>query len=315
MESTYFINNMGSFFLALLFDILMIIVWLVIRPFNQTCKCCKKANNKLSQKLFWNSWIVTITQSFMNVALCTLIAFKYKFVLGEGEWGEQIQSAFCLFFTAIYLAIPFGCLVIVMRKFESLENMHYQRRFGAFYEGLKLKNGRKVLIEPTLYLLRRLALALLVVLASISQHNKESSSTDDQSATQEDNFPDWVNDIIFQIYIVFGLSLIVLLNPIVNESHLHLHERRSQTLAELLFIFTASMFVIFRMLKVEDNFTVGYVPIVVFGVYLFLSFAVIFKNMFSNLHNSCRMYKLRRAYKKSRVKLQERLLQNKSKTK
>ena len=48
MESTYFINNMGSFFLALLFDILMIIVWLAIRPFNQTCKCCKKANNKLS---------------------------------------------------------------------------------------------------------------------------------------------------------------------------------------------------------------------------------------------------------------------------
>ena len=110
----------------------------------------------------------------MNVALCTLIALKYKFTLGEGEWGDQLQSAFCLFFMIIYLAIPFGCLVIAMRNFSNLEQIQYLNRFGAFYEGLKLKNGKKVLSEPTLYLLRRLALALLVVLVSIKQKHKES---------------------------------------------------------------------------------------------------------------------------------------------
>ena len=89
MESKYFINNMGSFFLALMFDIFLILLWLMLMPVEKISKFVRKKNRNLGNKLFWNSWIATIIQSFLNVTLCALITFKHKFIL-NGAIGENV---------------------------------------------------------------------------------------------------------------------------------------------------------------------------------------------------------------------------------
>ena len=71
--------------------------------------------------------------------------------------------------------------------------------------------------------------------------------------------------------------MIVLLNPYINKTHKFAHERRSHSMTELLFVFTAQMFFIFKILQIENNFYAGYVPIVVFGLYFLISFSNAFK--------------------------------------
>ena len=73
------------------------------------------------------------------------------------------------------------------------------------------------------------------------------------------------------------MSMLVLLNPYISETHQFREERRSHTLTEMLFIFTAQMFFIFKILQIENNFYAGYVPIVAFGLYFLYSFGSAFK--------------------------------------
>ena len=61
MESKYYINNMGSFFLTLIFEVMMIILYLILVPFAGKSKCIKRRVKNLNKKLFWNSWVVTVT--------------------------------------------------------------------------------------------------------------------------------------------------------------------------------------------------------------------------------------------------------------
>ena len=61
MESKYYINNMGSFFLTLVFEVMLIIVYLLLVPFVNKSKFIRRRAKRLSKKLFWNSWIITVT--------------------------------------------------------------------------------------------------------------------------------------------------------------------------------------------------------------------------------------------------------------
>ena len=60
MESKYFMNNMGSFFLALCFDLVLIVLWVILFPLRKCSKKLGKPGKKLGKAIFWNSWIITI---------------------------------------------------------------------------------------------------------------------------------------------------------------------------------------------------------------------------------------------------------------
>ena len=55
IDSKYFINNMGSFFLFLCFDLLLILVWALLIPASPRIKAIKRCNRKLGRALYWNS--------------------------------------------------------------------------------------------------------------------------------------------------------------------------------------------------------------------------------------------------------------------
>lgn len=69
----------------------------------------------------------------------------------------------------IYLAIPILSVVFIMKDFDTIGRPEMIFRFGAFYEGLKIENGRKILLHPIFYLLRRVGMAWIVLQEVIEQ--------------------------------------------------------------------------------------------------------------------------------------------------
>ena len=50
-----------------------------------------------------------------------------------------------------------------MNEFKDLHTKEAKKSFGAFYEGRAIKRGRKVLLHPLGFLLRRIILVYLVM--------------------------------------------------------------------------------------------------------------------------------------------------------
>jgi hypothetical protein len=103
-----------------------------------------------------------------------------------------------------------------------------------------------VLIQPITFLVRRLALAMLVV--------------------QGADMP-----FIFQMTFIFASTLAAASLAYVSESFNSTHERRMNTFSEMTILITSYCFLTFKMLDVEANFTIGYVPIGTCSLYIFVS--------------------------------------------
>ena len=162
LEDVYFINCVGSFIFFIACYALLIMIWAIFSCFKRcNCRCINKSAKALSKRLFWNSIASLIFESFLNVVLCGLISFKYNFNLGLSGQGVQTQCALLVF--AVYTFIPFILLAYLLCIFNEISKSKIKARFGKIYEQLKLDNGRKVLMNPFFYLLRRLWLAFLVV--------------------------------------------------------------------------------------------------------------------------------------------------------
>ena len=117
MESTYFINNLGTFYLIILIYCLVIIFWLIS---HLIWKCTnlkefKKIDRKLKAKLFWNGLIVTVIESFIIVALCAFISFYKSFSFQS--YGLKVQNYSVIVIFLAYLILPFLVLIGVLRRF------------------------------------------------------------------------------------------------------------------------------------------------------------------------------------------------------
>ena len=80
LESKYFINNLGTFFLIIMIYFLLVIIWIIV-ILMQKCKngkLIKKLERKLNDTLFWNGLLEVVLESFLMVALCAYISAKYS---------------------------------------------------------------------------------------------------------------------------------------------------------------------------------------------------------------------------------------------
>jgi hypothetical protein len=77
--------------------------------------------------------------------------------------GEQLNTVVLFVFIVICVGTPIAVVFVLIKKFEILGEADIRRKFGVLYEGLNLKQGRKIIAVPTLFLLRRLTLCVVVV--------------------------------------------------------------------------------------------------------------------------------------------------------
>ena len=120
LESLYFINNLGSFFLVILVDILLCILALIIRLilWIKYFSKLKKFSVYLENGMFWKNWISTVMESYLIVSLSGMVLIKYSFDLET--WGNQIQTASGILLFVIYLMIPIIAIVGFLKRFKEV---------------------------------------------------------------------------------------------------------------------------------------------------------------------------------------------------
>ena len=82
LESQYFVNNVGSFYLVILLNILMTLVWCLIKLIRTCCydgDFLEKYGRKIHRKLFWNGSAAAVRESYLVVILCAFISINYNF--------------------------------------------------------------------------------------------------------------------------------------------------------------------------------------------------------------------------------------------
>ena len=161
MDSVYFLNNLGTFAIYFSLKIILVLLHALLTPFANRNKWCRKRRKHLGKRIYWNSWIVVVFETFLTTILCILITFKYSFKISSP--GLALHSTACLLAAVLYLSVPIFVLTKVLKNFSHLKDSQFQSRFGALYETKAIKRGKKTLLQPTSFLLRRVFLVFLIV--------------------------------------------------------------------------------------------------------------------------------------------------------
>ena len=111
--------------------------------------------------LFWNASITAVFESFAVVIPSALIWLKYSAELSSS--GLRVQTAICSGFFGIYFVLPVIALAVVGAKWSKVRDKAFTETLGSLYENLALDKGRKVLLQPIYFLLRRLHFPILVI--------------------------------------------------------------------------------------------------------------------------------------------------------
>ena len=138
-----------------------------------------------------------------------------------------------------------------------------------------MRNGRKVLIQPVSFLLRRSYFAYLLVIGTPV--------------------------FIYQFQRVLTMTLLSALVPYFFDTFERQSERKMVVLHETVIATVSYCFLFFKMASsVEDNFKLGYAPIGILCLYICICLLMSFWLTVSTLRYNIRLHLVRRKFLKSR---------------
>ena len=211
--------------------------------------------------------MVLINESCLIVGICAMISLMHN--LEFVSLGQTIQTIACISIVVIYSSIPLYAFYETMRQFKDLKHRTMKQRFGAFYEGRVLRRGRKVLLHPLSFLVRRFVLVYLVVAGP--------------------------EELIYQIIILITSTLLSELLLYQTEA-LFPAEKRLSTMNELIILQVAYCFLSFDSLEAEENFDLGYLPIIIMGSYITFCLLLILISTLRTSKLNCEVCCVKRQY-------------------
>ena len=119
----------------------------------------KRTSYKLDKALYWGSLITLMNETYMIIVVCVLINIK---IFSMENLGLKFMSIMCAIFLAFTILLPIRFIRRLYKNFEKLEEDVQKGKYGAFYDELKLKEGKKVLWVPSFFLLRRMLLGIAI---------------------------------------------------------------------------------------------------------------------------------------------------------
>ena len=72
------------------------------------------------------------------------------------------MSTLCIIFMVLAIILPLTLVGKLLCNFKYLEEPRFKQDYGALYEELDTSAGKKILFQPSFFLLRRLLLAIAV---------------------------------------------------------------------------------------------------------------------------------------------------------
>jgi len=160
-SSRLFLYNLGSMIVIFLIYPLLVIFNSITQKL-VCCKICKNFKKKANVFLFWSKPIMTMMESYNMLALCTLI--NSTDINFNGPRFEVLSSIFTILFLFLITIFPTFIATLLLRKFSDLGNKEVKETFGDLYEHLRYDTGgRWVVLEPLMFLLRRLVLVVTTI--------------------------------------------------------------------------------------------------------------------------------------------------------
>lgn len=160
-----------------------------------------------------------------------------------------------------------------------MSNREARESYGAFYEGNNIKLGKKVLLHPLSFILRRLILVYLVVIG-----------------TQE---------LIYQMMILMSLTMLSAVMIYQTEAFISPSERRLSTFSEFVILQICYCFLCFDLMGAEENFEVGIIPIAYMGAYLLICLIIMISGAFITIRRKIKLCCAKRRHKRQRRFLRE----------
>ena len=161
-DSTYFLYNMGSLLIAWLSIPVLALVTLYLRCFSYCFtknKRLKRLIRKLENQTFWNYPIRVFNESASIIYMCCLINLQHPTFTTN---GDKISTSMAICFLFIATTLPIVFTLIMIKQSGRLDDPTVKEKYGEIYEGLNLKRGKKLAIQPLFFFMRRLLLAIAV---------------------------------------------------------------------------------------------------------------------------------------------------------
>ena len=80
---------------------------------------------------------------------------------------------------------------------------------------------------------------------------------------------------VMQINLIFAATILQIAIPYIVDSKFEASDRRMATFSETITLFIAHSFIMFNMVSVEDNFTIGYWAVAAVGTFCVVCFIII----------------------------------------
>lgn len=228
-ESVYFFSNVGSAILIFIFQLLHTLIVMCVAPM----KCVEKSKffRKFKGNLFWNNWIILVKETYILIAITSMITFKYYFKFDT--WGNATQTSFTILFAFLFFMIPTALLCFSCKRFKSLNKKSKLRKYGAFYWNINLNKGRAALSHPASFYLRRLFIAWVIVFGP--------------------------QNYIFHALSIFITSAIIVF--LLSQGYLHNEQRNNELINEVAIWFCMDGFYLLNLCDGKTNFNLGYLVI------------------------------------------------------
>jgi hypothetical protein len=159
IETTLFLYNMGSLLFLISFFPFLVALNTVLK---WACLCKTRAMKrflvKLDKLIYWSKPIITLQESFVALSMSVLINLKGR----QSSDADLVRVSLTLTYAFAFLVFsyPIFILGILQKKYNSL---NLTQSYNHLFKHLRFTRGRLVVMEPGLYLGRRLLLAASVV--------------------------------------------------------------------------------------------------------------------------------------------------------
>lgn len=154
-------------FLVFVFMLTVPCCLICIRPCRRMTSWLDKKYKSTATSMYGNVWIRYAMEGAIDIAICAVLNLTYSFEEADGlRWDTTFYcvnnaALFVLLFAVAFF--PIWALFFYCKNFDKWEDETFEERYGAAYEGLR-KDRRASLAYPLIFMLRRFALVMSVIL-------------------------------------------------------------------------------------------------------------------------------------------------------
>ena len=159
-QSASTLGNMGVMLVIL---ILILVLATVTIIFVKVCKQGSKIHNLFrtaKNKIFWNTILRFILQSYLTIALGTMFALS---MLSVSSDLRAFNCGITLFFLLVIVDLPIFFAILLHRNRNDLPTAAMRAKIGSIYLGIRIKT-RAQRLYSSVFLLRRMVYAILTIL-------------------------------------------------------------------------------------------------------------------------------------------------------